>query len=985
MKKILAILLTVLMAFTVVVPVSAADTDVAAIGETTYATLQAAIDAAAADDTVKLIKDVTENVTVGKNLTIDGDDNDYTGKMTISKSINLTVEDVNFVEGNVIKGKGTGTSGNYTFKNCSFFSESDAVYAVEIRGSSSIIIEDCTSDGYFGFLQVPSSNNSTSIKNVTIKNAGYAIKVDYSNGVALENVTIADSKYGFVNSNFGKKTIAVKNCTVKAEYPLVIWDRDTKAVNTFKFEGKNDFGANDFFYNKVTEEEKAYTKFVLADAASTLTAVAGLNVTADYSVSYVDGTYFVKLVAKNGEAVYDSLQKAIDAATPGDTITLLSDVAEDVTVGKNLTIDGDDNDYTGKMTISKSINLTVEDVNFVEGNVIKGKGTGTSGNYTFKNCSFFSESDAVYAVEIRGSSSIIIEDCTSDGYFGFLQVPSSNNSTSIKNVTIKNAGYAIKVDYSNGVALENVTIADSKYGFVNSNFGKKTIAVKNCTVKAEYPLVIWDRDTKAVNTFKFEGKNDFGANDFFYNKVTEEEKAYTKFVLANAASTLTAVAGLNVTADYEVDYVDGTYLVKPVAQIGETAYYSLKEAIAAAADGDTVTVIADHEIADSEAYLSTVYTEYYVFAEVVDKKVTIDLNGKVITINPDLDKMLLAVLFTAADGEITLKDSSEAQTGAINVNASEESSVYSLFTADEGGKLNIESGNYYLNRVDLDSYAPRALIYTGDHEHIVVSGGNFVLGNAHTETTKFGEKDVAHPWIFNGHGQGINAVVVSGGTYNVDPTHHTGETYYPGCYAPVDEGDKWVVKIVHTPGDAATCQAAQTCTVCGEELDAIKDHKLGEYVSDGNATCTADGTKTAECIYGCGLTDTVSDTGSMKPHTPGAAATCQAAQICTVCGTELDAIKDHTYGEYVSDGNATCEADGTKTAECIYGCGKTDTVVDAGSKGDHADVDGNGNCDGCNAEFCDTCGRVHEDWISKLICLIVDFVNLVISFIKGVK
>ncbi len=40
----------------------------------------------------------------------------------------------------------------------------------------------------------------------------------------------------------------------------------------------------------------------------------------------------------------------------------------------------------------------------------------------------------------------------------------------------------------------------------------------------------------------------------------------------------------------------------------------------------------------------------------------------------------------------------------------------------------------------------------------------------------------------------------------------------------------------------------------------------------------------------------------------------------------------HSFTDYVSDANATADADGTKTARCDYGCGATDTVPDAGSR-----------------------------------------------------
>ena len=87
------------------------------------------------------------------------------------------------------------------------------------------------------------------------------------------------------------------------------------------------------------------------------------------------------------------------------------------------------------------------------------------------------------------------------------------------------------------------------------------------------------------------------------------------------------------------------------------------------------------------------------------------------------------------------------------------------------------------------------------------------------------------------------------------------------------------------------------------------NHVYTNYVSDKNATCTADGTKTAACDNGCGTKDTVADTGSMKGH---------------------------KYTTYVSNNNAVCGVDGTKTATCDNGCGTKDTVVDTGSALKHS-------------------------------------------------
>ena len=156
-------------------------------------------------------------------------------------------------------------------------------------------------------------------------------------------------------------------------------------------------------------------------------------------------------------------------------------------------------------------------------------------------------------------------------------------------------------------------------------------------------------------------------------------------------------------------------------------------------------------------------------------------------------------------------------------------------------------------------------------------------------------------------------------------------------------------------------------------------HKFTKYVSDGNATCQADGTKTAVCDNGCGTKDTITDVGSKVAHkytiyTPNNDATCETNGTKTAscdygCGAKDTLIIEnselgHSYTTYTSDGNATCEVDGTKTATCDNGCGKTDTVTDTGSKIPHSfrnyTSDNNATCfaDGTKTAFCEYgCGE----------------------------
>ena len=157
----------------------------------------------------------------------------------------------------------------------------------------------------------------------------------------------------------------------------------------------------------------------------------------------------------------------------------------------------------------------------------------------------------------------------------------------------------------------------------------------------------------------------------------------------------------------------------------------------------------------------------------------------------------------------------------------------------------------------------------------------------------------------------------------------------------------------HTPGEAATCTTAQTCTVCGETLkvalghdykavvtdptctaggytthtctrcsDSYTDtpvaalgHSFTNYIPNNNATCTADGTKTAKCDR-CDVTDTRTDADSKLGHTAGAEATCTTAQTCVRCDHVFVEAKGHRYDDGVVVVKPTTSSEGEKLYTC---------------------------------------------------------------------
>ena len=180
-----------------------------------------------------------------------------------------------------------------------------------------------------------------------------------------------------------------------------------------------------------------------------------------------------------------------------------------------------------------------------------------------------------------------------------------------------------------------------------------------------------------------------------------------------------------------------------------------------------------------------------------------------------------------------------------------------------------------------------------------------------------------------------------------------GTTIY--VYAKWEDVDDHTAHTYSSAVTDATCTAQGLITYtcyCGDsytETIAAKGHSFGAYISNNNATCTADGTKTRTCSA-CGLSETATETGTAKGHSYSSAVTkaptCTAAGVRTyTCGrcsssyTEAIAANGHSFGDYVSNNDATCTADGTKIRTCSA-CGSTETVADTGSAKGHSYNDG---------------------------------------------
>ena len=117
-----------------------------------------------------------------------------------------------------------------------------------------------------------------------------------------------------------------------------------------------------------------------------------------------------------------------------------------------------------------------------------------------------------------------------------------------------------------------------------------------------------------------------------------------------------------------------------------------------------------------------------------------------------------------------------------------------------------------------------------------------------------------------------------------------------------------IVSFGFCSGASATCTKHGYCETCLNPYRLPTGHKMTNYESDNNATCTQDGTKTARCQNdGCGESKTIPDEGSKLGH---------------------------NFINYTPNGDANCTSVGTRTATCSR-CTATDTQPGEGVAPNH--------------------------------------------------
>ena len=713
------------------------------IGETGYETLAEAIAAATAGNTITFLADITGDVTISKNLTIDGNGKNYTGTMTVN-NVTATIQNVAFVKGQVYKHKSTGSAAIITIKDCTFDGQDLNAYAVNVGNGKSLTIENVTAQNYgYGLLQVPSSFSSISVKNVEVSGMSYGFKVDYAGAVSMENVKIADDvTTGIYDSNFGDKTYTIKNSEISS---ISIWERSAAKTTTFKFEGLNKVGA------------LTTSQYAKIDAES-----------------------------KSSDNLYGNLAAVVKATSAGATVELFKNIVleggyEDTTEGlrieKAMTLDGkghtiDCGTFQKGIRLYAPNNLTdvkINNVTIINDNV-NGRCVDTRAGLLrlkFNKANLIATNGNSQPLTVGGSDKlhqIDLSNCTIDagnsGY-GIISFVPTNQAIKVMNTNITGyAGVYLKGDGTKvTITTNSKVIGKNVYAGASNGFGAVVIEGNNNVVNVNEtsPILKAIAEGEATQAAILVKSGENNSVVFATNKkaqiTNEGENSYWAMVSNEAAGTT---------------FTKDDVALNLVAECGGFQFVSFDEAMRFAQDGDTVKLLSNVNfttqdcVTDCDGYSSIINVE--------GMALTLDLNGKAITVNAHAEdlvdaqaNMFLAVISTDNGGKLTIKDSSEAGTGSVSVRAN-DAKVYSLITNyTTDCQIIIENGNFFADKVS-DS-----LIYSGsnadkENEGITVNGGNFFLGNIGTAAN-------GSPWIFNAYSKNERHINVNGGTFNADINH----------------------------------------------------------------------------------------------------------------------------------------------------------------------------------------------------------------------
>ena len=471
-QRILAILLSLTMMFTLVPTAMAeGETAVAKVGNDEYETLQAAVDQASDGQTVKLVANTAEDITIptGKNITLDLGNSTLTNKSGDTITVELgatltvtgngesadedgsagTVDNTTHQKADIVNngtvilnggwylrseetGENSETSGGNSYYNILNHGEmtiNNDTMVMQGGKYSSLIV-----NGYYDY-----AGGSDSRQNYVVDINQAAPKLTINNGAFLGGVnTIKNDDGGELIINGGG---------FGNEEGCAVMNNNTATINGGRFIATGNYVLYSRCINDTVNTGKLTVtdgefKGNLAQINDAPIAISGGTFTTDPTAYLAEGymspkvgdSYKVGLetdaVAQIGNNKYTTLQDAFNAATKGDTVKLLTDVHTDGTdsYGACLTIRVPITLDLNEHTIYSPDNMGDNKTNFVALNVAAdttlkattgGIDTGKNGGYAidvYKDAKLTIDGGKYYG----GGTAVQVEKgelTINDGYF----------------------------------------------------------------------------------------------------------------------------------------------------------------------------------------------------------------------------------------------------------------------------------------------------------------------------------------------------------------------------------------------------------------------------------------------------------------------------------------------------------------------------------------------------------------------------------------
>ncbi len=776
---------------------------VASVGSKQYGSLQAAIDAATAGQTVTLLTNVNENVEIaaGKELTLDLNGKTLSGGTGTAKAAlynlgTITIRDSSAAQTGtikrddagiedetsyyVIRNEGTMTIESGNVINNSGYRKTNPTGSM--IGSSLICNGDC--DG--GSTLTIKGGTFTQNNFIAIKNGALGVLhvtggTITSNHSAIQNWFKADITGGEIKGQLWtdawKEGESVGETKIGGDAKFtgeIVMDITGSVVPTLAINGGNLNVTNWRITNSAANAgaKPAVSGGTFTSAVPAEYCAAGFIPTAN-----ADGTYGVQqqqVLAKIGDTAYYTMDAAFHAVQAGETIVMQRDYttgAEQYSGNKSFAINlnGKTWTYTGTNTNHAAFEINYPDVTLtvqngtVASNSMVGlipSAMGVGGTITYDNAGLVFENVTMTA---KGHSGI-----ETNGN-------NTNDAVTLKNSTLNVPdGFGIYFPSSGTLTIDNSTINAKTMGVqvcagsLSINAGSAITVTGDAVPKTENDGAIQDGAAiSIVNRTGYKGLGDVTVTGGKFTAKTGNEaiKAYdwannteteftaNKTVAVSGGTFSSAVPeGLCANGYIPVANGDGTHTVKEgvyVAKVDNVKYETLQAAIDAAKGGSTVRLLEDVTL-----------TETAVFP--AGKTVHLNLVGHNITATGTALRI---------NGKTDIQDTNKTgtieSTGnvAVAVGNNAKVTVYSgtlkgregavITGTSTGAKIEIGK-NATLIATDNAVIAGNGSQRDGNPNTILVKGGTFIGGIV---TEGYIACGIYAPWKDN--------VTVRGGTFNI--------------------------------------------------------------------------------------------------------------------------------------------------------------------------------------------------------------------------